>query len=304
MGADSKIEWTDHTFNPWVGCTKISPACAFCYAETWAKRTGQPHLWTGQRRRTSAANWQLPIRWNRQADAEGRRYRVFCASLADVFDNQVPERWRDDLWHLIEQTPHLDWLLLTKRPQNVAKMLPDPRTGTRPWGDGWPNVWLGTTAEDQERYDQRWQHLAKVPARVRFISYEPALGPLIDLYSGSTLPDWLIAGGESGPHARPAYPDWFRHIRDYCTSLGIAFHFKQWGEWVPQVGAVDGWDIDDDPEISRFDHRDWEGDHWGEPYRPMWCDEREDDTVSRIGKKSAGRLLDGREWNEIPEVRT
>jgi protein gp37 len=129
MGENTNIEWADHTFNPWVGCSKISSACDYCYAESWAKRSGHPELWQGERRRTAGANWQRPIKWNRQAATAGKRARVFCASLADVFDNQVPRRWRDDLWHRIDQTPHLDWLLLTKRPQNIAKMLPDPETG-------------------------------------------------------------------------------------------------------------------------------------------------------------------------------
>jgi protein gp37 len=303
MADNTKIEWATHTWSPWTGCTKLAhargSACDHCYAAAWAKRAGRPELWEGERRRTSADYWQKPIKWNRLASVRGARPRIF-PSLCDPFDNQVPTRWRDDMWHRIDQTPHLDWLLLTKRPQNIAKMLPDPKTGIKSWGAGWPNVWLGTTAEDQERYDQRWPHLARIPARIRFISYEPALGPLTDLWAGSVRPDWLIAGGESGGAARPAHPDWFRHIRDYCATVGTAFLFKQWGEWVPQVGAVDGWTIADNPEISRFDHRDWEGDHWSEPYRPMWCDDRDDDTVSRVGKKAAGRLLDGREWSEFP----
>src|SRR5262245_18137233 len=128
MGADSKIEWCHHTFNAFVGCTKVSPACDHCYAEAWAKRAGHPELWAGERRRTSAENWKQPLKWDKAAARTGERHRVFCASLADVFDNQVPDVWRTDLWKLIDLTPNLDWLLLTKRPQNIAKMLPD----------GWP----------------------------------------------------------------------------------------------------------------------------------------------------------------------
>lgn len=114
--------------------------------------------------------------------------------------------------------------------------------------------------------------------------------------------DWVVCGGESGKGARPMHPDWARSLRDQCASAGVAFLFKQWGEWAPQVGAVDGWNIGDDPEISRFDHRDWQEDHWSEPFRPMWCDERDDDTVSRIGKKAAGRLLDGVLHDQYPEA--
>lgn len=228
MVANSAIEWTDHTFNPWVGCTKVSRACDHCYAEGWAKRAGAPELWQGERRRTSASNWQQPIKWNKKAAAEGRRYKVFCASLADVFDNQASVQWRRDLWHYIEQTPHLDWLLLTKRPQNIAKMLPDPETGVKPWGDGWPNVWLGTTAEDDSEYVRRWLPLSKIPARVRFISYEPALGEIASLHiKDQPVPNWLIFGGESGSGARPMNVEWARSIRDQCAAAGTAFFMKQ-----------------------------------------------------------------------------
>src|SRR6185312_11940199 len=167
MAETTAIEWCDRTWSPWTGCTKLAhpkgSACDHCYAAAWAKRTGHPELWEGERRRTSAVYWQKPFKWDRLALASGERPRIF-PSLCDPFDNQVPPRWRDDMWFRIDQTPHLDWLLLTKRPQNIAKMLPDPRTGVKPWGGGWPNVWLGTTAEDQDRYDQRWPHLAKIPA--------------------------------------------------------------------------------------------------------------------------------------------
>lgn len=300
MGENTKIEWATHTFNPWVGCTKVSPACDHCYAEGWAKRTGQGHLWEGERRRTSMSNWQKVRKWNRDASAAGRRDRVFCASLADVFDNQVPPAWRRELWHYIEQTPSLDWLLLTKRPQNIAKMLPDPETGVKPWGkEGWSNVWLGTTAENQTEYDRRVLHLLGVPARVRFLSCEPLLGPLdlglmeyteireldrgIVLATRRSRLHWVICGGESGPGARPMHPDWARSLRDQCAAAGVAFHFKQWGEWVtedqspvdatmPAAGCIHAWGAGD-----------------------KTC-------VWRLGKKAAGRLLDGREHNDVPGV--
>ena len=172
MGENSNIEWCDHTFNPWLGCTKISAACDHCYAEAWSKRAGSPELWQGQRRRTSAANWRQPYKWNAKAATEGKRARVFCASLADVFDNQADPAWRDDLWQIIQRTPWLDWLLLTKRPQNIAKMLP------MGWGGGWPNVWLGTTCEEQEVADRNISHLLATPAAVRFVSAEPLLGAI------------------------------------------------------------------------------------------------------------------------------
>src|SRR6516165_6791477 len=182
MGVRSKIEWTDSTFNPWVGCTKVArargapSACDFCYAEKWAKRSGQVEWGNYPRRRTTEAYWRSPVIWNNQAQSfqieNGRRRRVFCASLADVFDNQVDTEWRSDLFTLIRACDQLDWQLLTKRPQNIRKMLP------RDWYTGYPNVWLGTTAEDAFAYQQRVKQLLKIPAAIRFVSYEPAMGPL------------------------------------------------------------------------------------------------------------------------------
>ena len=225
MAENSKIEWCHHTFNPVVGCTKVSPACDHCYAESWAKRTGQPELWQGERRRTTPANWRGPRIWNRRAESLGVRYRVFCASLSDVFDNQWDQQWRDDLWGLIAETPNLDWLLLTKRPQNIAKMLPasDPmRFGTWPW----QNVWLGITAENQTEYDRRWPYLASVNASVRFLSCEPLLSP-IKLDPVGPIADWVICGGESGGGARNMEPEWARDLRDQCHDTDIAFFMKQ-----------------------------------------------------------------------------
>lgn len=233
--AQTKIEWTatvgpdgslapGYSFNPWVGCTKISPACDHCYAEGWAKRTGNAHLWTGERRRTSEANWRHPLKWNREAAASGIRRKVFCASLADVFDNQVPESWRLDLYNMILMTPHLDWLLLTKRPQNIAKMLPNPT-----WLTGVPNVWLGTTVENQDEMAKRRGHLLNVPAAVHFLSCEPLLEqiwlPSPDTYWNSL--DWVICGGESGGGARMMDERWARSLRDECDEMGIAFFMKQ-----------------------------------------------------------------------------
>lgn len=166
MGENSKIEWTDHTFNPWVGCQKVGPPCDNCYAEGWAKRSGMVKWGPGEdRRRTSAANWRKPLQWAKLARLTGKRPRVFCASLADWLDNQVPWQWREDLADLIRQTPELDWLLLTKRIQNYQRLAPWP------YAPG--NVWLGITCGDQKEYDRDWPILAGIPATVRFISYEP-----------------------------------------------------------------------------------------------------------------------------------
>ena len=245
MGENSKIEWTHHTFNYVWGCVKVSPGCEHCYAETFAKRTGHI-IWgpaaTTQRRTFGDKHWQEPLKWNEDAVKAGERRRVFCASMADVFEDhpQLPaERLR--LWKLIEQTPALDWLLLTKRPENIADMVPGWWTA-----DGYPsNVWIGTSVENQAAADKRIPVLATIPADVRFLSCEPLLGP-VDLTPwlgerGWTqvargvrtrqgpLVDWVICGGESGPRARPMHPDWARSLRDHCQAAGVAFFMKQMG---------------------------------------------------------------------------
>jgi protein gp37 len=223
---NSKIEWCDHTFNPWIGCQKVSPGCDHCYAETmsnwrrWAE--WGPH---GERKRTSEANWKKPLRWAKQAN--GHRPRVFSVSLGDWLDNKVPREWRSDLGRLIEATPELDWLLLTKRPQNYEKLAPWDLDKIP------PNVWLGVTAEAQQYYDRRWAILsqARIKATVKFVSYEPALGRLtkLQLQSGGSVPDWIICGGESGPGARCMKEAWVRDLRDECADLDIAFFMKQIG---------------------------------------------------------------------------
>jgi protein gp37 len=238
MAATSKIEWTDSTFNPWVGCTKIKrsgrkpSACDFCYAEKWAKRSGQVAWGNHPRRRTTASYWTAPTSWNKRASEFqskfGRRQRVFCASLADVFDNQVDPAWRGDLFELIRVCDQLDWLLLTKRPQNIRKMLP------RDWGTGYANVWLGTTAEDGDAYQQRVSHLLALPAAVRFVSYEPALGPLGPISIAGQVPDWIIIGGESGVRsdlARATRPQWARDAIAECRRENVAPFLKQWGSY-------------------------------------------------------------------------
>lgn len=236
----SNIEWTTHTFNPWIGCTKVSPGCAHCYAETLNKRMG----WTqwgdaGERFRTSAHNWNEPRRWNREAAKTGQRARVFCASLADWLDYKAPTAWRVELLALIEETPHLDWLLLTKRPESWnARMHEAMGAGSKlahAWLNGTEprNVWIGTSIEDQQRAEERMPEIAEIPARVKFLSVEPLLGPLDLSYwlTASIVPQvqWVIVGGESGPGAREMKPEWVRALRDECAMSGVAFFFKQWG---------------------------------------------------------------------------
>lgn len=225
MAENSGIEWTHHTFNPWIGCAKVSAACDNCYAEAWDARglQGLPSRWGPHADRTITKTWGNPVKWNREAARLGVRYRVFCASLADVFDNHksIQPAWRKALWKLIGETPNLDWLLLTKRPQNIPKMLPDD------WGDGYRNVWLGTSTENREEMLRRGAALARVPAVVRFWSAEPLVGDL-GAIPAEIMPSWIITGGENGKDFRPVDPDWFRSIRDQCASAGVPFLFKQW----------------------------------------------------------------------------
>jgi protein gp37 len=224
---NSKIEWCDHTFNPWIGCQKVSPGCDHCYAEALMDKRYRQVKWGphGERKQTSEANWKKPLLWAKKAN--GSRPRVFCASLADWLDNKVPRQWRYDLGKLIEATPELDWLLLTKWPENYVKLAPwDPDKIP-------PNVWLGVTAENQEHYDRRWAILSRprIKAAVKFVSYEPALGPLtqLQLHQAGAVPDWIICGGESGPGARRMKEKWVQALRDKCDELGTAFFLKQIG---------------------------------------------------------------------------
>lgn len=323
MSENSKIEWCDHTFNPWEGCQKVGPGCDHCYAETRNARFagGTAINWGpgAPRRRTSAANWNLPKRWNAQADAfmaqHGRRQRVFCASLADVFDNAVDPQWRADLFELIRATPNLDWLLLTKRIGNAAAMI---RAALAHMDIGysvpfaawpWPNVWIGATVVNQAEADRDIPKLLAVPARVRFLSMEPLLEPVQLTNSGRIPADdegperigymvgaddgksglwptrekalqtsglhWVIVGGESGPGARPMHPAWVRSLRDQCRAAGVSFLFKQWGEWAPYDRGVN------------------EG---GSLETPFSLDE----PIQKFGKKLSGRLLDSRTWDGVP----
>ena len=234
MAEKTEIAWCDSTFNPWVGCQKVSAGCDNCYAETLMDKRYHKVEWGphGERKRTSPANWRNPVTWNKHHAAfqakHGHRQRVFCASLADVFDNQAPDGARADLFSLIIDTPNLDWLLLTKRPENIEDMILDLIGGDRLAAMP-SNIWLGITAEDQIAYDRRWPILQKIPAAVRFISYEPAIGPLRIPFKGwiSPTPDWVICGGESGPNRRHMPDAWARDALVDCADRGIPFFMKQ-----------------------------------------------------------------------------
>ena len=371
MAENSKIEWTTHTFNPWRGCTKVSAGCASCYAETLSGRNPKTlGVWgpNGTRVVAAESTWREPVKWDREAARSGTRPRVFCASLADVFEDWTKPmvesngiqlskidsrpwtvRVHDDeptvsmqdvrarLFALIDATPNLDWLVLTKRPENIARMMPPAVTNlsilhrTKQHEQYRPNLWLGVSVENQQAADERIPHLLRVPAAVRFLSCEPLLGP-VDL-TKLWLPDrsgywncltgkltarvkldaggelwaetedaitgrigWVIVGGESGPGARPMHPNWVRSLRDQCQAAGVPFFFKQHGDWMAgdfmgrpdsrrdarpyRYVSYDGSTTSDNPESAPLS---------------SYC-------VYRVGKKAAGRLLDGREWSEFPAV--
>lgn len=320
---NTHISWATDTFNPWIGCAQVSPACRFCYAKALDKRWGH-QSWgraVGTRRITSDANWRKPLKWNRETAADGRTRRVFCASMADVFeDHPALVEPRQRLWALIEQTPNLNWLLLTKRPQNAAGMVPAD------WAGGWPDhVWPGVSAETQRYADERIPVLLSLPVRgERFVSAAPLLGPVTlhanwlhgrpawgpdqtgptglvtqDLVIGPAV-SWLITEGESGPKARPSHPGWFRALRDQCVDAGIAYHHKQTGEWYAG-GYPSTWPL---------------GDVWRNPQRHCWVDPVTGRTkpfgeftgtddmawahVAKVGLRYAGRLLDGMLWDQVP----
>jgi protein gp37 len=231
MAETTPIAWTDHTFNPWWGCTKASPGCVNCYAERFAVQKGLRCFGpNAERKFWTEDNWSKPLQWDRKASQEGCRRRVFCGSMMDLFeDNPSLVAAKKRVWQIIRQTPALDWLLLTKRAERIASNLPAD------WGSGYPNVWLGVTIENAN-YIWRADYLRVIPAAVRFISYEPALGPLeIDL----TGIDWLIYGGESGPKRRKDDSAWAHSIKAQCEAAGTAFFFKQYGGLKPGniVGA-------------------------------------------------------------------
>lgn len=263
MSKDSHIEWTDHTFNIVHGCTKVSEACQFCYAELWDRRqlySDELH-WgpNASRLKMSEEYWKQPLSWNRAAARQGRCTKVFCSSMADVFEDHADVRAEQPkLWKLIEQTPNLIWQLLTKRPENVMAMVPES------WRAGFPpNVWMMTSTENQQRFNERVGHLKKVPAIVLGFSCEPLLstieiGDAVHGVDPKKL--WFIAGGESSKSpekCRLSRHEWFAALRDQCQLRGIAYFFKQWG------------------------NRHEEG---------------------MFTKDKSYRLLDGREWNEFPDV--
>lgn len=330
MGETSNILWTDATFNPWIGCAKISPGCDHCYAERWAARFPQyAGCWEGRHVTMSDAYWTKPLAWNRRCEREGRRMRVMCGSLCDVMEHNqsadlTPMRRR--LGELILATPYLDYLLTTKRPENAGEF----SSAAWPGADRWPaNAHLVLTAENQALFDTRAPVALRLPAASHILSLEPLLGPVdvrpylgvvhADQIGADEVPDdfpaivmgggsihppmysspwrdgfsWVIVGGETGPNARPLNPQWARDVRDQCAAAGIHFMLKPWGEWAPDGDASGSGVVVTDCHNGGSFGPDGS-------FRPgvfeAGCQH-----MARVGKARAGRMLDGREWNETPE---
>lgn len=299
MGENTKIEWADHTFNPWMGCTKVSEGCRNCYAENQMDHRWNKVQWgPGKPRvRTSEAMWRKPLQWNAEAEKTGIRPRVFSLSLGDWLDPEVPIEWLADFLALIQKTPHLNWLLVTKRPELWPRRMAhvfgfemcenhNAERGRIQLAWDWfhgneapANVWILASVENQAA-TSRINELVDIPARVHGLSCEPMCGAL-DLYLSGI--DWVICGGESGQNARPMSPDWVRNLRDQCTRNNVPFFLKQWGEWLSEEEAL--LKVGDDFQLSK-----------------MKTTVQHNEIFYWFGKKDAGRVLDGREWNEVPEV--
>ena len=341
MSDFTNIEWCDATLNIWWGCTKVSDGCKFCYAEHLADHRHKKGNWGPTGTRREVKSWRSTLeKISKRAKAENRRLKVFCQSMSDTFEGPETmggvgsENWmtvsllRDQLLGAIGNYPHLDFLLLTKRPENVLRCIAAYETFIHEWVGNydyqwsWPtNLWIGTSVEDQKTADERIPHLLTIPASVRFLSCEPLLGPVTlpfptnreaheeaagmgiepmffrisginpDERTGNGI-HWVIVGAESGPNARPMNPDWARSLRNQCVAAGVAFFFKQWGEWMPSDHFRKY-----DKDCQRWSATDGLGCCITEA--PGFTQIRDD--MFRVGKKRAGRILDGREWNEYPE---
>ncbi len=294
MGENTAIAWTDHTWNPWQGCHKVSSACDNCYMYRDKKRYGQDPTII---KKSSVQTWNAPLKWHNAA-------KVFVCSWSDFFIEEMDEE-RPFAWMMIKRTPHLTYQILTKRPERIKECLPDD------WGNGWPNVWIGVTVENQEMADLRIPILLQIPAAVRFVSIEPMLGPVDiskDLYQLQTgkysmcssyekpidYLNWVICGGETGPNARPMHPGWVWSIQKQCQATETPFFFKQWGEWYPIYGSgrLQG---DEEDELAPYTWLSVEGQQ-----HDSGCNS--DALMLRVGKKNAGDFISGKQYHEFPEV--
>lgn len=338
MKHGTAIEWTHlpgykgETWNPWVGCSKVSPGCEHCYALRRANRLKSyiPHYrntaengnWTGQVNIASDEQFYKPLRLRAPR-------AIFPCSMSDFFHEGADE-WRDTAWHTMYNTPQHLYLILTKRPERILDCLPYSGEEARKWP--LPNVYLGTSVEDADHL-WRVEKLVETPAAKRFLSLEPLLGevdlspwlPLKDSGGRCTvcgmphggkevhachpvprrkIVDWVIVGGESGPRARPMHPDWVRKIRDQCQAARVLFFFKQWGEYAPEdidpTASLENMALFPQGESTPIVFKtDLERERWQDWEDPDFRQEG-DVYMARVGKKKAGRILDGRTWEEMP----
>lgn len=291
MSEYSSIEWTDHTFNTHWGCSRISPGCDNCYAQSLARRFGYGWGDAATKREFDESHWNDLLRWDRKAAGEGVRRRVFTNSMSDLFDRFAPVGVRERHWQFVARTPNLDHLLLTKRVGNVARMVPSEWLSPGRWP---ANVWIGATVVNQDEADRDIPKLLALPAAIRFLSMEPLLGPVSLEYEWMQELGGIFVGGESGRNARPMHPAWAYSLRDQCAETGLPFLFKQWGQWSP-VGT--GPDSAANGTIRRGTMRIVKVDgSSGEHFQPG------DALMSDVGKALAGRLLDGRLHDGLPSA--
>lgn len=312
MADKSGIEWTDATWNPVTGCTKVSQGCKNCYAEReWARIAAprdrcKPNRYTGRAFTDVACHEDLldrPLRWQKPR-------RIFVNSMSDLFHESVPFGFIDKVFAVMALCPRHRFQVLTKRPERMkqymarlgssAKIL-DAAARTMGYTfehEGqylcsWPipNIWLGVSVENQQTWNDRVPILQDIPAEVRWISAEPLIGPIKAMHMDMLGIKWMVVGGESGPEARPMHPKWVRDLRDRCRFNGTDFFFKQWGEWAPhphppQPGNYTGAGI----FLRSSGELGEQGDWWSGTAQAM----------DKVGKKAAGRMLDGRTWDEYP----
>lgn len=331
----TKISWTDSTINPVVGCSKVGEGCRNCYAENMARRLTAmgleqyqnvvyPGSWSAIQppitHKHLAGTWnghtafvpselEKPYRWKKPK-------AIFISSMGDLFHESVPFGWIDRVWQMIFELPRHNFIILTKRPERMKLYIQDERLAL-------PNIAIGVSVEDQATANERIPVLLKTPAAKRFISYEPAIGPVDfsrfmqcdhaacnDYGPGPCDPSpcpsrpiaGIIVGGESGPNARPLHPEWVRLVRDQCAEAGVPFFFKQWGEWAPYDGSTP--DICDFAEQTKYRTMEWENDQWNDVGYPLWCDFEDsidpEQCTGRVGRKAAGNTLDGRTHTDLP----
>lgn len=300
MGSKTNIGWTDSTWNPVWGCTKVSAACKYCYAERVSQNMRRDF---SKVERTNEKNFSLPRRWSNPRN-------IFVCSMSDFFHEGV-DRWREDMWRTIYEANQHTYQILTKRPERIPDCLPS--FGKKEWP--WPHVHFGVTVENEDNL-WRVEKLMEIPVALRFLSIEPMLGN-IDVGQWILLGNiertaemlvgrphkygcihWVIVGGESGPMARPMHPDWVRSIRDQCEKNNVPFFFKQWGEWVPKS---QGFKVGQNPRWGTIT-KDGTFFELTTPWNGHDDDGSGEAVMVRVGTKEAGCILDGRVWSEMPIV--